>query len=458
MLYVFFFLLIVIGALLLRLFFKQEKFSFLKSLALSYFLGWAVVTGQVFIFLFYLKLTMANWWLWWFGLEVVVLAVCLFFKDKWVIDEIKAWPTQGLDFLKRILKFPKVELLLSCLVLIFIALTLVNALNQPLTGWDSVANWSFKAKSIFEHQKIIFDPNQAYFWKDFSYPNYPWQLSVGWAYLGFLIGNFSDMANNLVSFGFYLGAVILLYDFLLKYTSRRLSLLFAWFLASSSLFMYHGYAQYGDLPLGALALAGFICLFETYRQVDYKKYLLAGIFMGIATLSKNEAIFFVLASLPWLWLSLKRFDKKLKQKNILFYFIGLASTSLFWWLFKLINNLGVRNTESGFYWHPEIIPKIFDAWFSFSSFNLFWFGFFLILIMNFKAIKQDRHLFFGYLYLLLILGQFIFVYIFTQSYTYALDGTVVSRNILSFLPIAMILTALSLKGESALLNSDNQHV
>ena len=94
------------------------------------------------------------------------------------------------------------------------------------------------------------------------------------------------------------------------------------------------------------------------------------------------------------------------KRNLLVYIIGIAATSAFWWLFNMVNGLGISNVESGFSFHPEVILKIFNDWFIYASFNVFWFFCLVIVIINFQSIGQDRRLLHSWLYWLLIFIKF----------------------------------------------------
>ena len=448
----FFALILASGFLTLKLFFPRSAAGRLKTFALSYGLGWGIITTQLFIALFWFKLSLGDWLAWLFAGEVLFLAVFYFLVNPF---NFKTISNLSSACLKKIIDFktwPLKEKVLLILIISFIGLTFGNVLTQSLTTWDSLVNWSLKAKAIIKYQGIIFDSAQPSFWTHFSYPNYPWNISLSFAWLGRLLGGFNDVANNLISFGFYLGILALLFDFLKKHSSRAVALLFVFFGASAELLMYHTFASYGDLPLAFMALTAFILLLEAIKRPYRGAWLMTGIFGGLATLAKNEGLFYLLPALPLIWLFV---DKSLKKRfwlRLAPFSVGAFLAGGSWWLYKMVNHLSLQNTESGLVWHPEIFKEIFKFYFTIGGYNIFWTILFVVLIFNFKQIKNSRLLAGGWLYLFLAWLSFIFVYTCSKSYVYALNGTVILRNALTYFPIALLLVGLTF--DSKLLAGD----
>jgi hypothetical protein len=53
----------------------------------------------------------------------------------------------------------------------------------------------------------------------------------------------------------------------------------------------------------------------------------------------------------------------------------------------------------------------------------------------------------GWLFLFLVMGGFLILYLFTEEYQYALDNTAISRNILTLIPISVLVVGMSYKNK-----------
>ncbi len=441
---IFFFIsLILPGWLLLKLFWPKQVNGVLKTLALAYGLGWGLITVQAFIAFFWLKWPLGNWLIWLWAIEdLLLLAAYLVVKQIKIRQLPISW--RGLSgWWTEFKTWALVEKFLLLIILLFAAVALANGLSDVLIAWDSVVNWSLKAMAILKNQQAIFDSGQSSYWLNFAYPNYPWNISLSFAWLGYCLGGFNEIANNLLYFGFYLACLVLIYDCLRQFCQRRVALLFTMFAASSGLFVYHSFSAYGELPLAFFALAGFSLLLGAIRRPAKAAWLLAGIIGGLATLTKNEGIFYVLAA-PWLiWLTAKGLAKRELLKRLGLYLAGFIVSSGAWWLFKLVNHLGIQNTDSGFVWHPESLLSMLSFWTAYSDFNIFWPILFFILVYNWRQMTKQRLLRSLWLYWLAIVLCFIYVYVFSKAYVYALNCTTISRNALTYFPIAVILAGLT---------------
>ncbi len=445
----FFLSLLAPGWLTLKLFWPNQARGLTNSLALAYALGWGIITVQLFVALFWLRLSLGAWLVWLFIAEDLLLAAAYLIIRRFKLGNLKNYLT---DLVNNLKTWRWRDWLLLIFIWSFVIIALVNALTEPLIVWDSLANWSLKAKALFKYGRVLFDPGAPSYWRNFSFPNYPWNFSLSMAWLSFIAGQFNDLANNVMSWGFYVGSIILVYNFLKQQTERVNALLFTFFLASAQLFIYHSYNPYGDLLLAFIALAAFILLLEAVQRPRAGAWLAAGVFGGLATMTKNEGIFYVLAALPFIWLTARGLPKKQLLSRLGFYGGGLILTSGAWWLFELTNHLGVTNTAGGLVWHPEVIKNFLQQWFTYAGFNVFWAMLLLVLIFNFGTMIKRRLLAVAWLYLTVVWLGFMLVYVCSNSYIFVVDGTIVLRNSLTFFPIALVLTALTF--DSKLLKQD----
>ncbi len=412
----------------------------LNQLALSYGLGSFIITIQLFVLFFVLKLSYANYFYILIILEIIIL---IFFVLKKNISLIN----YKIDFsiFKRI---KALEVIFLLLIITQVVLLLSNALAKPTIVYDSLSIWAWRAKILFYEGAVNFTPGDFLYLGGEWHINYPWHVPLQQFWFHLNLGEYNDLLVNLVFVFYYLSILIILYYALKNYINRARSLLFVFLLSSMSLIFYHGFNAYADLVLSFYVLVSLIYLFSWFQNRNKRDFILSAIFISITFFVKIEGIIFIISSITIILLYLlfnKFYNKKEKLKLILYYFIAIIGPILPWLYINVKYKLGIRNIGPGLGFHPEIFKSFFAALFMSNSWNIWWFIVIIVLAVKIKKIIKDKELFYGWLYLFLSTIGFVAIYLFTNNYRFALDYTAIGRNILTLVPISVLVAAISLK-------------
>lgn len=421
------------GWLILSLWFDEVSRGFLKKLALAYGLGTMLLTMEIFLLVFIFRLPIK--WLWLvLAVEVLVGGWQYFRRFGW--DLVKRLKTEKktISWLEGVLTFLLVWQIITVSVLAWL---------KPVTNWDSVAMWSFKAKVLFYHPQDFFNSTSPWFWQGQNHANYPWLVPLTQYWLTVANQGFNEVAVNFIFVGFFVSIIFLLYGYLRNYLNRVSSLLLVWLVATMPLVSIHAYTAYADLPLAFYVGASFVL---TYKWLDTKncKYLiLAWLFLAGAMFTKSEAIVFVIAHLIILLLA-----KRGSGISWLKMFLSLVPALLVvapWLGFKVFYKLPLSNVGGGLGWHFEALARLGTDLFVAGSWNIWWYIFFGLSLLFIKQIIKDRSLRLAYLLWCLALGGFMLLYLLTEEYQFVMDGTASSRNLLNFVPSSVFLIGLLLR-------------
>ena len=143
------------GYLILSLIAKQEIKSLWLKLAISYGLGAYFITIQLFLWLFIFRFSFS----WWF--YILLAAECILLM-------LIAYKKHALRLLFSInFKLPKrlktKELIIILLISIQLIFLFSNVLARPVATFDSLAQWSVKAKVLYYENNINFNPDSLYY-------------------------------------------------------------------------------------------------------------------------------------------------------------------------------------------------------------------------------------------------------------------------------------------------------
>lgn len=438
-----YFLSIFIPGYFILLFWKKEM-PFLFRLALAYGLGNFIIGVQMFLYHFILQA------------HTNFILLCSIFLVEDILLFYFAYKRGLFNGYK--FKWPKNlktgEIVLVLLLAIQLTFLFFNVVSRPTINFDSLAMWSFKAKNLYYEKGIDFNPDSAVYLGGGGHINYPWLIPLSQFWLHEILGEYNDLITNFVFFFYFVFIIILFYYFIRKYASRFASLLFAFIFSTMPLIFYHSYNGYADLPLGYYNLVAFVLLFFWIESRKKKDLILSAIFFGIASWVKMEALFFIVSAL--LIFSYYLFSNRTAEsqlKKILKFLLGVLIVIWPILFFNFKYRLGISNVEPGMGFHPEIFKNLFESLFISGNWNIWWFIVLMIFIINIKDIFTDKKLLFGWLYLFIVLGEFMAVYLFTNDYQYAVNQTAISRNIITLLPITVFLVGITCFSD---LKLDNQ--
>jgi len=318
---------------------------------------------------------------------------------------------------------------------------------RPIINFDALDNWAFKAKVFFYHPEAGFSSSNELFLGGGSHQNYPLHvpLLMSWSY--YWLGEVDDVLITLIFSFYFLFLLWFFYFCLRKFKNRKVSLIFTALLASIPLFTYHGSVAYADLilcfyfTLASLSLYNFL---KTKKEIDL---IGLGLFSGLLVWSKNEGLVLglILIFVLFLFLCFKKTTKK-DFKKLLKPAFGFLLFTLPWLVFKICHGLGYSNISASEkisfgVFHPEVFSSFMKQIFVFHSFHL-WPGIFLILLLIFwKNIFKKSNI---YLFLIFLISFsfYLFLYFFTPSFQFVLQGTIVGRNLIVLLPLSIFFIAI----------------
>ena len=357
---------------------------------------------------------------------------------------------------KKQIKKRACQTILILIIIFQIGFVFSSAFLRPVINFDALDNWAFKAKVFFHQPTQAFSSKSELFLGGGAHQNYPLHVPLLMAWFYSWLGEVNDVSVGLIFAFYFLALIIFIYDSLRKNKSKINSLVFTAVLVSLPLLAYHGSVAYADLILSFYFTLATVSLFNYLKHNKKIDLIGLSLFSGICVWVKNTGI--VLAGIIGLvlliyFLQKAGFPKTKKailidffKKCYLKFIFGVGFFAIPWLIFKNYFDFGFSNTSPdqpvsliGF--HPEVAKALFEQIFIFNSFHI-WPGLFLaILIIYWKKLFKFPNIFL-FLSFCFTLFFFFAIYFFTDSYTFALQGTIVSRHLLALAPLSVFLAGL----------------
>ncbi len=310
---------------------RDLSFSLPEKMALSYIIGLAALTLQMF---FYSLL----------GIKFSIFSLLLPYIPISILN--------GFVFLKTVptgAKFPKTknkafDIALLCGILFQAFHVFFKALIKPMDSFDSIGNFAFKAKMFFMEGYI---PYKLFLDKsiDIGHPDYPLfiPLSETWSYM--FLGKWNDLLVKAMFPLFFLALLVIFYSALRRIIGKRFSLIATFFLATIPHLLNYATIGYADFALTMFYSASFLYIFLWIAHKRENKYLfLAAILSIFALWAKHEGAMLLLINIAVLLLFaiLSRKDITKKEMIAIFYFVFITITLSAAW-FGHLNRIGLSN-------------------------------------------------------------------------------------------------------------------
>lgn len=318
--------------------------------------------------------------------------------------------------------------------------SLFQSVYLPSYFDDEKWNWTLKSKSIYYEWWLWFDSSipETYLWGGW-HKEYP----LGWVlykvYITKFIGWWDDSIINLIHPIFAYWVIFLIVFWLIQGYVARLTILYI--ITSLPLFSWHAGVAYFDLFVGillALIFYNFLKFFETKN----KAYLfIIPWIVSLVINTKNEWIVLVLpALLPLFYLVTKeKIFTHAKEWLLLFAPLILSLPHV---LFRIIYHLPLNPTSAvaKYGWHADAPGLLYDYFFRWWSYNIFWYVLVCILSVIFiskkyQIQKEERILLIS---LGILFSLILAVFFFTNNYQFLLDQTTIHRTMLIFMVPATI--------------------
>ncbi|MBU2541563.1 MAG: hypothetical protein KJ593_06650 [Candidatus Omnitrophica bacterium] len=423
------------------------KISTAVSLAVSYGLGMAIL-AHCMLFLAALGIQFNV-----ISINLAVLIFCLFFYiliknkpireytyfDDRILESNKDNSTGLFNFLKCI--FLVLGLLYVSYGIFYI---LFRSLTLPIYAWDSIATAAFNAK-VFYYERSL--DNLAYV----PHASFPLQIPFSLTWLAINIGQWNDQYLKIIFPLTFVSFLTVFYHFLKSYTDKKWALLGCLLLFSSDLLLEHATVSMRDLSMlyyNCLCLM-FLLIWNDRKQDGY--LILASLCSGFGTFLKLEGLAYLIIHTILLIFILihKKFNvfKEAFSKLIKFVIPSFGIYSLYAG-YKLLANIGVNEKWqfdfklASFARLPTILIRFIEEVFLTSNWNIIWFILLLGIIIQLKKVRQNFTIQILLLSLALFFGLHFSVALFTKNFNDILEVFTLSRLILHFFPLAVILIIL----------------
>lgn len=438
------------GMLLLRLF-AERSLTFLERLSLGFPVG-AFLNALLFFLLTLLKVPLEFWMV--YGAHAVVFGGLVFFERGTFKATNREAPLDGAcpEFDRRArgkLSTGKKEKLLLALLLLSLTVKIFFAFSHavllPTFYYDSLSQWNMRARISYEDRAIAFDLDEH---RGMSKPQYPILLHA--LQITFMLpqGAWLDRVANSSTFLLTLSSFVAFF-LLLKRKGSFFALITLTALTMAPLLSIHLGQGYGDIHVIEYLLLSALLLSLFVEDTSHMSFLLlSALFVVAAAWVKQEGFFFGIV--PWLLIvSGWCFWKGKKCRQVLrFGFVPVLLLGIPWTLLLLARGLPLSPHGTGFLleWHPEAIPHILEALFSYGSFGIFFYVLPVLLGMGLRDTlgrKKDA------LPSLLVLSwglitfiETLFLYVFTPNVTFLLNNQTFHRTVL--IPLLLLILGCAL--------------
>jgi hypothetical protein len=445
---------VFIGYSLLSLLFKdKDSFFPIEKFAYSWGIGAGILTIEMFLFskigikYSVTSIVLPN------AIVFLPMAIYALIKNQVASDLAGALLFFEKIFSREGLKNGKFGLFLEKALIIALALKLFyvffESLLKPVVAWDAFAHWSLAAKVFYVERTI-----PGFLSKMGAAANHPNnQLSPllqTWIY--FSIGQWNEIISKIIFPIFFACMLIIFYYAVRREASRLRSLLFTFFLSSLQLLVYHAATEYSDLLVSFYSFAGVCMLLLFFKKPAINLLATSILLLIISPFAKNEGLIYLLTSfavLAGFVLTNKDIQLKFGRTRLIAITISCAIVMLgFLVAYIMFFSQNEAGKINGIHLQrvPSIIGVFLTKMYFSGNWSISWVAFVASLLYFFK--NKGRSLY-SYLLAIITLDLMIFAtyYLVTDDglYSYLFDGTVLSRNLLQFMPAVILFTALQLK-------------
>ena len=324
----------------------------------------------------------------------------------------------------------------------------------PTFYYDSVSQWTMRAKISFFDQHIAFDVDEL---RGMSKPQYPILLHSLQIFFALAINNWSDLVANSAILILNLTSFLAMSVLLLRNISKQLVLLVLSTILTIPILAYHLGQGYGDLSLLAYLLLAAVALVSSEEGKNTRMLLLASVMVGAASFVKQEGLVFGLA--PFTVLLLLLLQKNSWKPLLMFGFLPAMLLSLLWPILLLSKGLPLSPHGGGdlaIAFHSEGVSEAFRVLFASGSFGVHWYIVIGLLVsVSLKLFYSSRSALLAPAFteasagrrrkpfiLILLWGVMILIsalaiFLATANVQYLLNGQTFSRTMM--IPLALLL-------------------
>lgn len=351
----------------------------------------------------------------------------------------------------KLKEFNQLELLLFALISIKVIYVFCEALIKPVVAYDAIWNFSLRAKIFFLEKSIPLVKGAPYFLGD-GMRQYPPHLPLLETFSFLALNSWDDVKMKVIFPLYFIALLVIFYKSVRREKGRTQSLFFTLLLSTLPMLTYHATIEYADFIAGAyfLAAASFLCKY--FEEKKLNDLIISSLLIGAAGWVKDEGIvFYAVCALVLI------IHNRLKDwKPVAVYLIPSLIFTLPWLITKKALGLTFGNDPNFSFakpaeyisFHPEVFDKLFQKTFLTDNWHLLPLAFIVFLVFYYRQIISTNK---KYL-LMLFAGAwlfFMYVYVFTGNAGMITSDIILSRNYLTYFPLALYLMAITFDRKDA---------
>jgi hypothetical protein len=416
----------LIGLCFINLFlYKSDDASLPERLAMGFCMGLMLITFEMFL-LSKISVPFSVTSISIPLVPVLLAGVYVTFKNKLVNFDLS-----GFKNLKLL------EILLIALILLKIFLVSSSLMIKPVSGWDAMQIYSFRAKAFFIEKSLNVPMMPA------TIQGLNNSLNQTWVFV--CINEWNDILGKIAFPFYYISLLIMLYFSARRIRPRLSALLATYILASLPFLVYHATIEYCDLMISIYLFAAVSLMFLWLNKPQTRYLILAFVFLLSTILIKKESYFhiaiIIAAFFPMLFSNKFKGIKGIEWiKSFILVFAVLGALFLAW-IVLLVPHEGIAFAQSADLSRiPAIIMVFMDYMFARDNWNIIWPLLIILAIFNHKRLKDNFNFFLLFIVLIEVLG-FMAYYFFSKDdiYGWLFFVTPAVRNTLQFIPVVVLL-------------------
>ncbi|MBU0580841.1 MAG: glycosyltransferase family 39 protein [Candidatus Margulisbacteria bacterium] len=275
--------------------------------------------------------------------------------------------------------------------------------------------------------------------------DFPPLIILNQAWLLFCQGNWNDIATKAIGPMLFISLPIVFYANLRKRATINMSLLGTGLLASIPFLDFHATTAYLDFPMMVFYAIGAIYLLRYFANHQKQDLLVSFAFLGVGIWVKRAGIYLAGISFFLLIIYLIIYKRnEIKKYWIIWLTLILlvlpwliinriTSTTHHYSITSLISVASINTlTERMASFAAVVSDKLFFS----GNWHLLWAGLIIMCILFYKQLLKIQNLLGLGLILLSLLAVF-YPLLFTNSFNFLLDGTLLNRVVLYFVPLVL---------------------
>lgn len=323
---------------------------------------------------------------------------------------------------------------LASLLAVKVGFVLVELLHRPITGWDSFAVWTLRAKVWAARGGLVLDRGDWFFYGGAARPDYPPHISLLQTWTGVWIGDWHDVLVNLPWGFYYLSLLAFCYCATAPRLGRDWALATTFALAGIPLVVVHAaLGGYADLVLATHFLLAAALLWQPQSASDRRLGFLFALSLPLIKLEGIPLAAACLAIAGW-----RGRMGSAPRRNWLFVAVLTAAA-----VAAALANQTLRNFLASAQMQPQGLQAVADGLFRDGNWHFLWALFVAVAAMRLRSI-WNTSLAWMLFNLVAAALPLSFALLFTDASAFASARSADSRLFLSLAPAALVFVALAL--------------